>query len=49
MNNYKPGDQVYAGATLATFIRNDGPNRAIIAVGMDTRVVDPVALRKVTP
>lgn len=48
MNRFKPGDAVRTNDnTLAQFIRMDGPNRAIIMVGYDTRVVDPVALRKV--
>ena len=44
---FSPGDIVSAGPTRATFVRMDGPNRAIIQVGFDTRVVDPVSLRKV--
>lgn len=52
MTNFKPGDAVYAGNTLAQFVKYVGaPNgiaasQAIIQVGLDTRVVDPVALRK---
>lgn len=33
--------------TLATFIRLVDPHTAIISVGMDSRLVDPVVLRKV--
>lgn len=44
---FSPGDAVITGdGTFAQFIRHDGPNRAIIMVGYDTRVVDPVALRR---
>lgn len=52
MNDFKPGDQVFAGPTRATFVKYVGaPNglaasQAVIQVGMDTRVVDPVSLRK---
>lgn len=46
MNNFSPGDRVYAGNTLATFVKYVNPSQAIIQVGLDTRVVDPVSLRK---
>lgn len=52
MNDFTPGDNVYAGNTLAVFVKYVGaPNglassQAIIKVGLDTRVVDPVSLRK---
>lgn len=52
MNDFKPGDPVFAGNTRATFVKYAGaPNglaasQAVIQVGMDTRVVDPVSLRK---
>ena len=48
MNGFTPGDNVYAGNTLAVFVKYVGPSssQAIIKVGLDTRVVDPVSLRK---
>lgn len=46
MKTFTPGEMVYVGNTLAQVVRQDGPSRVIILVGMDTRVVDPVALRE---
>lgn len=52
MNDFKPGDNVFAGNTRATFVKYVGAphglasSQAIIQVGSDTRVVDPVSLRK---
>lgn len=52
MNDFKPGDPVWAGNTRATFVRYlanaYGPSgsQAIISVGFDTRTVDPVSLRR---
>lgn len=44
--NFNEGDPVYAGNTLATFVRIvPVSGLAIIQVGADTRVVDPVTLR----
>lgn len=51
MNHFTPGETVYAGNTQATFVKYVGaPNglaasQAVIQVGADTRVVDPVSLR----
>lgn len=43
---FEKGDPVYAGNTLATFVRIVAVSGlAIIQVGLDTRVVDPVTLR----
>lgn len=49
MSDFKPGDRVYAGNTLAEFVgytSNANPASAIIKVGFDTRVVAAVTLRK---
>lgn len=52
MTQFKPGDTVFAGNTRATFVKYTGApygtaeSQAVIRVGMDTRVVDPVSLRK---
>lgn len=46
MNDFNNGDTVLAGSTHARFVRYISPSQAIIAVGADTRVVDPVSLRK---
>jgi hypothetical protein len=52
VNDFKPGDAVFAGPTRATFVKYVGAaygpaqSQAVIQVGMDTRVVDPVSLRK---
>ena len=52
MTHLSPGDPVFAGNTRATFVKYVGApygaaeSQAVIQVGMDTRVVDPVALRK---
>lgn len=47
MSKFEPGEKVYAGNTLAEFVRIvPVSGLAIIKVGADTRVVDPVALRK---
>lgn len=52
MNDFNPGDPVFAGNTRATFVKYVGApygpaaSQAVIQVGMDTRVVDPVSLRK---
>lgn len=52
MNDFKPGETLFAGPTQVTFIKyianaygNSG-TQAAIAVGMDTRLVDPVSLRR---
>lgn len=43
---FEPGAAVYAGNTLASFVRIvPVSGLAIIRVGLDTRVVDPVTLR----
>lgn len=44
--SFAPGDQVWAGDTLATFVRAISPSQVIIQVGLDPRTVDPVSLRK---
>lgn len=52
MNDFKPGDAVFAGPTRATFVKHIGApygnaaSQAVIQVGFDTRVVDPVSLRR---
>lgn len=52
MTEFKPGDIVFAGPTRATFVKYIGApygnaaSQAIISVGADTRVVDPVSLRR---
>lgn len=52
MNHFKPADPVWAGNTRATFVKYVGSptglaaSQAVIQVGLDTRVVDPVSLRK---
>lgn len=44
---FEPGDRVYAGNTLAEFVKIvQVSGLAVIQVGADTRVVDPVTLRK---
>lgn len=52
MTEFHPGENVFAGNTAAVFVKYVanayGPSgsQAIIQVGSDTRVVDPVSLRK---
>ena len=46
MNDFAPGDIVYAGPTRAEFVKHISAGQAVIRVGMDTRVVDPVSLRR---
>lgn len=44
---FEPGERVYAGNTLAEFVKIvPVSGLAVIQVGLDTRIVDPVALRK---
>ncbi len=49
---FTPGESVWAGNTRATFVRyvgaayGDAASQAIIQVGLDTRIVDPVSLRR---
>lgn len=53
MNDFKPGDAVKTpDGTAATFVKHVGApygnaaSQAVIQVGADTRVVDPVSLRR---
>lgn len=52
MNDFKPGDIVYAGNTRAEFVKHLGDpygtagQQAVIRVGADTRVVGVVSLRR---
>src|SRR5690606_21500211 len=53
MSGYKPGEKVVTqDGTTATFVRyleapyGGRPAQAIIRVGLDTRVVDPVSLKE---
>lgn len=46
MTTFKPGEPVYAGSTRVVFVKLLSPSEAIISVGLDTRIVDPVSLRK---
>jgi len=44
---FEPGAAVRTPyGTLATFVRLVSPSTAIISVGMDSRLVDPVTLRR---
>lgn len=46
MSTFTPGDPVFAGNTRATFVKALPDGKAVISVGYDTRIVDPVSLRK---
>lgn len=46
LNAFTPGESVIAGDTRATFVRALADRTVVISVGMDTRVVDAVIVRK---
>jgi hypothetical protein len=45
MNDFTPGERVFIDRTLpAVFIRYTETGAAVVQIGVDTRVVDPVIL-----